>query len=438
MDRGGGLFCADTFTRIQNYTISDNVAEGVNGSGGGINFYGGDATYELKNCLLTGNSATTVGGAICSSIFAMPKIQNCTFADNTAGDLGGAVYGDWTCNVVISDSIFARCGGGAIAEEDSGGSAVTYSLFHSNPDADYALYDTDAKVTTTSSGPALHATNKSGDPLFVSGPLGAHYLSQTAAGQPLNSPAVNAGGRSAAASGLFTRTTRTDGAVDIGVVDLGYHFRRHSTMPKHNLNVTVTDGRGTVQPTGGAYYDGALVWLTAEPEAGYRLASWLGTSDDSSKANANVVVMISDRDVYAGFAQPRTIIVGSEPNYTSIQHAIDAAGDGDIVIVPTGTYAPAYPYPGLYIANKSITLTSSNPDDPRCVEQTVLSGYHIYVSTASDMSETIIAGLTIRGGGLDVSYSSPIIRNCVFTQCNVIGADGLVPDPPVQDRKSVV
>jgi hypothetical protein len=62
------------------------------------------------------------------------------------------------------------------------------------------------------------------DPLFVSGPLGDYYLSCRAAGQDADSPCIDAGSTSASAAGVGNLTTRTDGAFDTGVVDIGYHY----------------------------------------------------------------------------------------------------------------------------------------------------------------------------------------------------------------------
>lgn len=66
--------------------------------------------------------------------------------------------------------------------------------------------------------------NMSGvDPLFVDGPGGSTYLSQVASGQAADSPALDAGGASAADLAVGLRTTRTDGQRDEGPVDLGFH-----------------------------------------------------------------------------------------------------------------------------------------------------------------------------------------------------------------------
>jgi hypothetical protein len=54
--------------------------------------------------------------------------------------------------------------------------------------------------------------------------MGDFYLSQVSAGQGQDSPALDAGDRSAAAAGLALRTTRSDERGDAGAVDLGYHY----------------------------------------------------------------------------------------------------------------------------------------------------------------------------------------------------------------------
>jgi hypothetical protein len=72
----------------------------------------------------------------------------------------------------------------------------------------------------------MDATNINADPLFVSSEGFDYFLSQTAAGQPSNSPCVDAGSDTAVNLGLDQRTTRTDLAPDSGIVDMGYHASR--------------------------------------------------------------------------------------------------------------------------------------------------------------------------------------------------------------------
>jgi hypothetical protein len=66
--------------------------------------------------------------------------------------------------------------------------------------------------------------NVSADPLFVTGSGGNYYLSQVAAGQAADSPALDSGGITAVGAGVAFRSTRTDGIRDEGTADMGFHY----------------------------------------------------------------------------------------------------------------------------------------------------------------------------------------------------------------------
>ncbi len=467
---GGGLACADTEATIENCTLSNNTADGINGSGGAISFYGGNVRHLIKNCLLTGNSSAVNGGAISSRLSAKPEIRNCTFNKNQTNRMGGGVFCDWLSGSTITDSIFQDCNKGAIADEDVSSSTVKYCLFNNNPDGDYVLYGI---VTATSTGSELDDTNIQGDPMFTNGPLGGFYLSHAGLSyegvdQLQTSPGVDAGSDLAINLGLSDYTTRTDGEGDgkgdpNDVVDIGFHYRDHTTIPKYDLTAEVASGQGTISPTSGTYYSGTLVTLTGEPKLGWRVAGWSGTLADTSRTKTNYVIMGPDRHVTVEFDQPRTIVVGSEGDYISIMHAIDDANDGDIIIIPPGEYnAPAshpdrdWGFELIEIHDKKITLTGSNPDDPNIVAATILDNYWFRIFNVGP--ETIIDGITIRnsqrdglitadppgsqdgpdgfpvyGGAMQIINASPTIRNCVITDCSVTGGDADDGDGGVQD-----
>lgn len=67
------------------------------------------------------------------------------------------------------------------------------------------------------------------------------------------------------------------------------------------LTVSVVGGHGTVSPTSQSYEYGQVASLQATPATGYRVKSWSGTDDDSSKAAANTVTMTSDKTVTVQF-----------------------------------------------------------------------------------------------------------------------------------------
>lgn len=105
--------------------------------------------------------------------------------------------------------------------------------------------------------------------------------------------------------------------------------------------------------------------------------------------------------------------------YATIQDAIDAASDTDTVVVSMDTY-----YENIDMGGKAITLTSTDPNDPDVVAQTIIDGSDsgsVILCDTSEDSDTVIAGFLIQngsvsdyGGGIQCWRSSPTIKNCVF------------------------
>jgi len=99
-------------------------------------------------------------------------------------------------------------------------------------------------------------------------------------------------------------------------------------------------------------------------------------------------------------------------DHTTIQGAIDAASNGDIVIIAPGTYIE-----NIEVYRKSVTLTSISPDDPAIVEATVIipsnSIYHCI--TLYEAPHCVVSGLTVRLGsgnpGIYVDSTAVIVNN---------------------------
>jgi hypothetical protein len=70
----------------------------------------------------------------------------------------------------------------------------------------------------------------------------------------------------------------------------------------HTLQANVSHGSGTIAPNTGSYAPGTRVTLTASPSAGYRVAGWTGTNDDTRVANDNSVDMTENKTVTVAFA----------------------------------------------------------------------------------------------------------------------------------------
>jgi hypothetical protein len=98
------------------------------------------------------------------------------------------------------------------------------------------------------------------DPLFVTGPLGDYYLSQTDANDPnqtVDSNCVDAGSDLAIDVGLHLYTTRTDEVFDTNMVDMGYHYPL--AHPIESCGLSDLSGDGIVNFTDQAIL--VLYWL---------------------------------------------------------------------------------------------------------------------------------------------------------------------------------
>jgi len=432
IDIGGGIALVGAPATIENALFQANRAEGKTGAGGAINFYGGGVEHIVRNCLLIGNEAEVAGGAISAELFATPKIESCTFADNQAGKIGGALFFDALASTipgidpVIRDSIFQNNSNIAVAEEELTNSVLNANLFHGNEDGDYAAYDADAFEQTAVGVPIadLNDPNNVGaDPQFTTGPLGNFYLAQVDAGQAADSPALDAGTGLAADLGLDTLTTAITGTGDSDAVDLGFHYPDHNDLPLYALTVKVIgNGQVEVDPDAVEFLAGLPVTLTAIPEKGWLVDQWAGTVDDVSSSSLNTVIMDGAKEVTVRFRQPR---VFSAETYQSIQHAIDAAEDGDIVRVPDGTYmsdsfwvtdSPLGSSTGLsaIIIRKGITLIGGDVD---AASNTILRMYDIYITS----SDAVVESFTFEISQMHIRSCSPTIRNCRFVDTNWLG-----------------
>ncbi len=125
------------------------------------------------------------------------------------------------------------------------------------------------------------------------------------------------------------------------------------------------------------------------------------------------VVVIIGVAISAIFALSDTGITVPD-KYPTIQEAIDAADDGDEIVVDVGIYRESIDFKG-----KDIILRSTDPDDPSVVDQTIIDGGGggtVVSFRSGESEEAVLNGFTVtRGSGIVVSGgSTPVIKNNVI------------------------
>lgn len=143
-------------------------------------------------------------------------------------------------------------------------------------------------------------------------------------------------------------------------------------------------------------------------------------------------------------------------DYTTIQAAIDAAVDGDAVIVQPGTYT-GVGNRDISFKGKAITVRGVDPNDSAVVATTIIAcqqfaapapdssggrtgteaGVRAFLFRSGEGSQTVVEGLTVINGGMSGSggaiwceLSSPRISQCVFrsNQCSARGGAIFIED----------
>ena len=271
---GGGIYCeANSNPTIRNNTISGNTIQPW-GSGGGI-LCSNSSPLILDNTI---SGSPTGSGLICYSN-SNPLINGNIISGNYAAPYGygGGIFINSYSHPIISNNIICEnyaTYGGAIAVWNGSTAIITHSTIVANDASVVGSIITQECLATVANciiwgngspwqmDPDVQATfscvqggfpgtgNINADPLFVSGPDGNYYLSQMAAGQYQQSPCVNAGDP---ASPLMDGSTRTDGAPDLGVVDMGYHYLAFAASSSIELALTPFNPPIIIPIAGGSF-----------------------------------------------------------------------------------------------------------------------------------------------------------------------------------------
>jgi hypothetical protein len=394
----------------------------------------------IVNCLLIGNDAEEYGGGIaCKGGYNTPSIINCTISNNNA-DRGGAL--DLiTTTATIANCIFWGNSPSEIAHTATGRAVVTYSNVQGG-------WYGDGNIDT--------------DPLFAS-PGDYHLV--------FGSPCIDAGTNNPP-GGLPTTdldgiSRPFDGDYDgNSVADMGaYEFHQGSGNPV--LALTPARFRFTCPLSGPDPNDkilyiwnaggGLLNWQIAED------ANWLKVHPNSGESSGEIDEAVLSVDAYGLESDkydcvltvsdpcdsnnvrfvPITFRVGPKlyvpADYNNIQAAIDAAFDGDEVIVADGVYTGDGNH-DIDFQGKVITVRSENgPND--CVidcQGTTQSSRRGFYFHSCENEDSILDGFTIingycsegvlpEGGAIFClnACTNPTIRNCVIRENAAYSGGGI-------------
>jgi hypothetical protein len=185
--------------------------------------------------------------------------------------------------------------------------------------------------------------------------------------------------------------------------------------PLGSVLVSADNGGGlnTTDPNG--YYE----LLVAPGWSGSVTPSLDGWGFDPTRRTYNNITLDQTNQNYtAHVLQTFVVRADGTGDYPTIQAAIDAAMNGDIIIVEDGRYT-GFGNKDLDFGGRAITLRSTNGPDLTIID-CENNGRGFYFRTGEGF-DSVVDGFTItngngyRGGGIRCYGAGPTINNCIFS-----------------------
>jgi len=130
----------------------------------------------------------------------------------------------------------------------------------------------------------------------------------------------------------------------------------------------------------------------------------------------------------------RTIIVdvNGAGDYSAIQAAIDAASEGDTILVQPGTYNERVNFNG-----RAVTVTGSDPNNWATVSGTIIRGNgigHGVIFDSGEDARSKLIGIAVSNHNSCIRcwYSSPVISHCLIEQ-NTHGMSCAQSEPLIEE-----
>ena len=466
---GGAIALNNARASITDCTIEACQA----GTSGGAVYAADSSDFTMTNTQLYGNTATD-GGAIYLDA-SSPTISDCRFTDNQAlTGRGGAIYQTNSSGAIVTATCFRSNRadeGGAMFLADSTGSLTTVEFLDN-----YAGTSGGAVMLAAGSAPSIeqstfkdNSSDGQGGALFCQGATatlkqcivrsntaalegGGLAMTGSTSSMSLDQCLIAENTTNDTGGGVFKQqgsltvefcTVVDNAAANVGgieslqgAVSLSNSIIWNSSPQQLAVSGTGTQRHCNVGPVVGSSLDGKGN-LSVDPNflsaTNYRLT--IGSPcAEAGDPNLDVAGLMDLDDkprsfelIDMGCYEQRRPLPAPSDAFATIQAAIDAALDGDIVEIAEGVHAGPGNR-GLNPRGKAMTIRGVSGAADCVIDCNSLDvGLRI---TTSEGRDTVIEGLTIRngksdrGGGVFCQSSRPTIRQCVIIECMSDGGGG--------------
>jgi len=364
-ERGGAVYAHNGCESV----FTDCTFEGNHAVRGGGAYFEASNTILFENCLFDQNAAVLHGGAVYS--FGTPSFGHCTFSENYADGQGGAIL---AASVRISGCAFSGNAAGGVggALDFGGGSEV--SLLH----ASTFIYN------SSSGGGTINYAGT--EPVGITNTIIAYGSS---------GPALSCTGT------VVPDFACCDLYGNAGGDWLGEIENQHGQDGNISLDPEFCD-----PANGDLHLNGTSPCAPfSPPNDGCDLIGALPIG-----CGPNQYIVMAD----------------GSGDYPTIQGAVDAAGEGETVVLGDGTFLGSGNR-DIDLAGKGITIRSMSGDPMTCVidcqgsESDPHRGFRL---DSGETSATVLQGITIKnghveapgglGGAILCKESSPRVIDCVF------------------------